>query len=255
MAKLKHIKLFEQYCEERLEKEIQSFLIRELREGVRMIPVEALNESSVSKAEYEINRLLKNAESRGETPIIKEFVPEVMALVKKFADSGQSGGSAPFTTSVIVQVIEKLLKQEPLGGVENTDDEWNDISIHEDKELGKGSFQNNRLSSVFKEGKEGQPYYLDAIVWKPVGKDYTFTGRVSLKEGSGEEIGSMHYIKKFPFQPKTFVIEVYEKEYRKNKDGSLTLEDGGGWWESWIKDPKQLDEVWEYYDKRETKKK
>lgn len=247
---MKHIKLFEQYQEERLENQLKSFLIKELHEGVKMTHFSMLNEGSVSKAEYEVNRLLTNAESKGETPIIKEFVPEVMALVKKFADSGQSGGSAPFTTSVILQVIEKLLKQEPLGGVENTDDEWNSLSDFGDTE----GYQNNRLSSVFKQGKDGRPYYLDAIVFRNPEKDYTFTsGSVDLSRKAGEKgekIGSSHYIKSFPFEPKTFVIDVEEKEYRKNKDGSLTPEEGGGWWESWVKDPKQLDEVWEYYERK-----
>jgi hypothetical protein len=135
-----------------------------------------------------------------------------------------------------------------------TDEEWSDCSVYEDAEEGTGTFQNKRLSSVFKEGKEGKPYYLDAIVWIPEGKDYGFTGHVSISEGSEEQIGCMHYIKSFPFAPKTFKITVHEKEYRRLEDGSLVEEEGGGWWESWLADPKQLDEVWEYYDKKENKK-
>lgn len=247
---MKHIKLFEQYQQEKLENQLQAFLFRELHEGVKMTAVEAVNESSVAKAEFEINRLLTKTEG---TPIIKEFVPEVMALVKKFAESGQSGGSAPFTTSVIVQVIEKLLKQEPLGGIDGTDDEWEDVSHYGD-ENPRTSFQNKRLSSVFK-GKDNKAYYLDAIVFRNPEKDYTFTsGSVDLPDlagdGKGGKIGSAQYIKKFPFEPKTFVIDVDEKEYRKNEDGSLTLEEGGGWWESRVKDPKQLDEVWKHYKRK-----
>ena len=74
-----------------------------------------------------------------------------------------------------------------------------------------------------------------------------------MTEGSEETVSSSQYIKSFPFEPKTFKITVNEKEYRKMKDGSLIEEEGGGWWESWIKDPKQLDEVWEYYDKKPKK--
>jgi len=247
---MKYIKLYEEYTTDRL---ITKNLIKFLHEGVRMISVSAINEGLVDKAEYELDLLMKNADG---TPIVKEFVPEIMALVKKFADSGQSGGSAPFTAQVITQVLKRLLAHEPLGeGINGTDDEWSDNSQFEDLDEGDGTFQNKRLSSVFKQGRNGQPYYLNAIVWKPKGKDYTFTGHISLSEGSKEEIGSMHYIKSFPFQPKTFVIDVHEKEYRKNKDGSMVEEEGGGWWESWLADPKQLDQVWEYYDKRESKKK
>jgi hypothetical protein len=230
-------------------------LIKFLHEGVVIHEkITEINEGSVSKADYELDRLIKRSEEKGETPIIKEFIPEVKALVKRFADSGQSGGSAPFTTSVILKVIEKLLKQEPLGGVENTDDEWNSLSQFGDKE----GYQNNRLSSVFKEGKDGKPYYLNAIAFRNPEKNYTFTsGSVDLPglagDGTGGKIGSSQYIKSFPFEPKTFVIDVDEKEYRKLKDGTLVEEDGGGWWESWIKDPKQLEEVWEYYDRKECK--
>jgi hypothetical protein len=236
-----------------LEKEIHSKLIKFLHEGCQMVRVEdILNEGTVDKADYELERLLKKSEAEGKgTPIVKEFIPEIKALLQKFADSGQSGGSAPFTTAVIVQVIEKLLKQEPLGGIDGTDDEWVSLSDMGDKE----TYQNGRLSSVFKQGKEGKPYYLDAIVFKNPSKDYTFTsGSVDLPDlagdGNGGKIGSAQYIKSFPFEPKTFIIDVDEKEYRKNKDGSLTPEEGGGWWESWVKDPNQLEEVWEYYDRK-----
>lgn len=245
---------FEEFLNEQ-EKKITLMAIKFLHEGVEMkYAFGTLNEGSVSKADYELDRLIKRAEEKGGTPIIKEFVPEVKALVKKFADSGQSGGSAPFTTSVILNVIEKLLKQEPLGGVENTEDEWNSLSTFGDKE----GYQNNRLSSVFKEGKDGRPYYLNAIVFRSPGKNYTFTsGSVDLPGLAGDKIGgkigSSQYIKSFPFEPKTFVIDVDEKEYRKLKDGTLVEEEGGGWWESWVKDPKQLDEVWEYYDRKKTK--
>jgi hypothetical protein len=249
---MKKIKLFEEFLAESIESKIRAQLIQFLHEGVKMIPVASINEGLVDKAQYELDLLMKNAEG---TPVVKEFVPEIMALVKKFADSGQSGGSAPFTSSVIVQVLQKLLKHEPLGeGIMGTDDEWSECSDMENVDEGTGSFQNMRLSSVFKEGKEGKPYYLDSIVWIPEGKDYGFSGRVSLTEGSEEQIGCMHYIKEFPFAPKTFKITVKEKEYRKLEDGSLVEEEGGGWWESWLADPKQLDQVWEYYDKKECKK-
>jgi len=245
---MKRIKLFEEFLNESIE--VKTQLIQFLHEGVRMISVDSINEGMVDKAQYELDLLMKNSDG---TPIIGEFVPEVMALVKKFADSGQSGGSAPYTSAVIVKVLQKLLANEPLGeGIMGTDDEWSDCSIYVNDEPGTGTFQNKRLSSVFKEGKEGTPYYLNAIVFTPKGKNYSFTsGGVAISEGSKETISSSQFIKAFPFVPKTFKIDVYEKEYRKLKDGSLVEESGGGWWESWLANPKQLDEVWEYYNKKE----
>jgi hypothetical protein len=247
---MKYVRLFEDW---RVESFVKENIARFLHEGVTMIPIESLNESSKYP---ELKRLLDNANKEGKKLLIAEFVPEIEALVDKFGNSGQSGASAPFTAGAIVDTIKKMLAHEPLGeGIMCTDDEWNDISDIEGVKEGTGTYQNNRLSSVFKSGKEGRPYYLDSIVWRSIGKDYTFTGSVSVSEGSKEKIGSMHYIKNLPFQPKTFVIDVYEKEYRKLKDGSLVEEEGGGWWENWIADPGQLDEVWKYYEKRDIQKK
>ena len=244
----KRIKLYEEFINESIENRVLTQLIKFLHEGVKMISSTSINEGLVDKAQYELELLMKSSDS---TPIIGEFVPEVMALVKKFADSGQSGGSAPYTSAVIVQVLKKLLAHEPLGeGIMGTDNEWSDCSVYEDAEEGTGTFQNMRLSSVFKEGKEGKPYYLNAIVFTPEGKEYSFTGCVGITEGSEETVSSSQYIKSFPFTPKTFEIKVHQKEYRKLKDGTLVEEDGGGWWETWLKDPAQLDEVLEYYDRK-----
>lgn len=242
------LKSYQQYFESKLEYAI----IKALHEGVKMTQVESLNESKYP----ELKRMLDNAQKEGKTPLIADFVPEIEALVDKFGQSGQSGGSAPFTAGAIVDTIKKMLAREPLGeGIMCTEDEWNDCSMYEDAAPGTGTYQNNRLSSVFKQGKDGKPYFLNAIVFKPIGKDYTFTGNsVALTEGSEETIGSMHYIKSLPFQPKTFVIDVEEKEYRKLEDGSLVEEEGGGWWESWLADPKHLDQVWEYYEKMDRSK-
>jgi hypothetical protein len=245
---MKKIKLFEQFIQDETETEIRSQLGKLLHAGIKMIPVSRINEGSVDHAKYELDRMINKATSKGETPIVQEFVPEIMALVQKFADSGQSGGSAPFTSGALVQTLQKLLAQEPLGGVDNDPDEWGD-------EASYGSFQNHRLSSVFKETKDSKPYYLNAIVFVPEGKEYGYTsGGVMMEEGSEETVGSFQYIKTFPFEPKTFKITVHEREYRKLKDGTLIEEEGGGWWESWLADPKQLDQVWEYYDRYDRKK-
>lgn len=245
---MKKIKYFRDFVNEsKLEKEIEMFVIKSLKEGTRFVKTGVLNEGMVDKAQYELERIVNNSEG---TPIIKEFIPEVMALVNKFAESGQSGASAPFVSGVIVNVLKKLLSHEPLGGIQNTEDEWNNLVDYGDPSL----YQNNRLSSVFKDSKDGKPYYLYAITFVPVGKNYGFSGSVGMSEGSEDKIGSSHYIKEFPFDPKTFTIDVHEKEYKKLEDGTMIEEPGGGWWESWIADPSQLDEVWAYYDKKDYNK-
>ena len=142
----------------------------------------------------------------------------VMELVRVFSKQGHSGGSAGRVISLFKQVAsyKNLI---PLTG---KDEEWNDIS-----DLSGGVLQNNRVSSVFKEKETGKAYYLDAIIWRTQ-TGLTWTGKA-------EEVSSRQYIKSFPFMPKTFYVDVIEKEITK------------GNWEFTIKERKQLDEVFEYY--------
>ena len=120
-------------------------------------------------------------------------------------------------------VIEETFDDDEFGlyriKVNGKDDEWN--------EVGENVFQNNRVSSVFKDGKS-KAYYLDAIIWK--------TQSGSTWNGNAEEISSRQYIKSFPFTPKTFYVDVIEK---KISEGNFDFE---------IKDKKQLKPVSEYYD-------
>ena len=139
----------------------------------------------------------------------------VLELIEVFSKQGHSGSSAPFC----VNYFNKLARYEPLSPIKCTDDEWTEVS--------NNIFQNKRLSSVFKDGKNGDPYFLDAIVWNGE-NDVGFTGSV-------QGISSRQYIN-LPFSPKTFYIDVIEvgDDYE-------------------IKDRTQLREVWEYY-KRDIEK-
>ena len=175
--------------------------------------------------------------------IIAPFEEEITTLVEKFFNSGQSGGSAPYTAEAISQAVKKLCLQQPLSGVYNDPSEW---SVPLDREDGRKLFQNSRLSSIFKEGEDGQPYYLDAIVFNG-DKGGKFTG--SVKMSNGEYLPSRQYIKSFPFVPKTFYIDVIDYRYDKNKEtGELIPNENGDWWEHELVDENQLKEVFEYYD-------
>ena len=74
------IPTFENFLQENTTRKISQRLNQILHEGVRMVPVIPLNEGSVDHAQYELDRLLKKAGAKGETPVIQEFVPEIMAL-------------------------------------------------------------------------------------------------------------------------------------------------------------------------------
>lgn len=188
-------------------------------------------------AERELTILSKSATNPENRPIIEPFIPEILALCEKFGKSGQSGGSAPYTATALSQAIKKLCLQEPICPITGIDDEWVYVA-----DMGGGKdekecvYQNNRCSALFK-NSEGKCWYLDAIVWKTQ-KGSTWGGSALLEDGNVFiKYFSRQYVKSFPFTPKTFYIDVIEKEVTKDD------------WEFYIKNPKQLERVFKYYDK------
>jgi len=189
--------------------------------------------NSMTHAEAEFALLEKvEYEDEDKKPIVLEYKDEILSLIKKFGESGQSGMSAPITASIIVNCIKDLMSFKPIGPIMGNEEEWN----YNNGEY----FQNNRISSVFKEGKEGTPYYLDAIVFVGEEEYDTFTSRV-------EGISSRQYLKGFPFRPKTFYINVYKDFETKDMNDLCSGDDGTYTYR--IKHPEQLEEVFEYYNK------
>jgi hypothetical protein len=75
-----------------------------------------------------------------------------LELLKVFADQGHSGMSAPYA----IALFEKLASWKPIMPLTGSDDEWNDV--------GEGTLQNRRNSSVFKK-ENGQAYCIDGRVF------------------------------------------------------------------------------------------
>ena len=197
------------------------------------------NMNTVTHAKKEFEILLKHVPDA----IIRHYEKEILVLVKKVA-KGQSGGSMPIVAGVVAAAVKDLCLHKPLHGVMNVESEWMCVREHFD---GEEIYQNNRLSAIFKHGKDGRPYYLDAITFKGQNESCYSSSSVEMPDGSN--LGSRHYIKEFPFKPKTFYIDVIETEWADKEE--TVKKAGGGWWTSVIKDVKQLDEVFEYYDRYE----
>lgn len=157
----------------------------------------------------------------------------VMELIEVFTKQGHSGNSA----GIVRTIFNKLAAFEPLMDITGKDEEWGDV-----RDFGTGEpwYQNKRCSALFKDGKDGQPYYIDAVV-KRDQNGVTWTGYAWLNEEDyktgdrSKMIGSKCYIKGFPFKPKTFIVDVKDVEVAKDD------------WESFLVDPSQLDAVKEYY--------
>lgn len=159
----------------------------------------------------------------------------VIELIEVFAKQGHSGMSAP----IVADLFKRLANYEPLQPITGRDEEWGDV-----RDLGDGMpwYQNKRCSALFKDGEDGKPYYIDAII-KRDQKGICWSGMAWLSEEDyktgdrNKMVGKRGYIKSFPFTPKTFYIDV--------KDVEVAPDD----WESFVVDPSQLEEVWQYYDK------
>lgn len=182
-----------------------------------------MKSNTLLRAEFEIDILLKSLPDPENPPIIKEFIPEILALVDKFGKSGQSGGSAPYVAAAISQAVKNLCLQNPICPIMGGPDEFSNVGP-----MG----QNKRCGAIFK-GDGDKDYYLDAITWKTQ-TGSTWSGALTMPDG--RLLLSRAYIKSYPFTPKTFVIDVIEKEVAKDD------------WELTIKDESQLKEVFEYYD-------
>jgi len=187
-------------------------------------------------AKLELDVLVNYYREQNTTAIVEEFIPEILALVEKFGQSGQSGSSAPLTAAVLCNTIEKLCLQEPISPITGIEEEWHDIT---DRNENEPMWQNKRCSALFKD-KDGNVKYIDAIVKRtPNGSCWNGSFWASKKDflsgNSDLKIHGSQLIRGFPFEPKTFYIDVIEEEVAPDD------------WEMYAKDTKQLAEVFEYY--------
>ena len=181
-------------------------------------------------------------QNEGEKLIIEDFIEDIYNIIDKFSEQGHSGGSAPYYTHTISQTITNTLTYKPLSPIDN-DDNWNVVDNN-------NMHQNTRDSGLFKDGIDGKPYYIDAVIWQG-NRDYdTYTGQ-------NENTWSRQYVK-FPFTPKSYYIDVirvfdsidnitklgynYSEEF--GERGTKT----GRYYYSKIKDIKQFREVAKTYD-------
>jgi len=194
-------------------------------------------------AERELDILTKSSTDPENRPIIEEFIPEILALVDKFGNSGQSGGSAPYVAHALSEAVKHLCMQQPICPITGMDEEWMDVS--EISEEPKNTmYQNTRCFGLFKD--LSGCWYLDGIVWVDEDGSSWGGGSAFLLIGNDKvkQITSRQYVKEFPFEPKTFYVDrvrVLVGDDKNNEDH----------YEDYIKDPTQLDEVFKYYKDNE----
>lgn len=193
-------------------------------------------------AERELDILTKSSTDPENRPIIEEFIPEILALVDKFGNSGQSGGSSPYVAHALSEAVKHLCMQQPICPMTGIDDEWMDVSEISD-EPKNTLYQSKRCYALFKDNSGC--WFLDAIVWVDE-EGYSWSGTALLPIGNDQvkKIQSRQYIKGFPFEPKTFYIDrvrILVGDDKNNEDH----------YEDYVKDPSQLEEVFKYYKENE----
>lgn len=172
--------------------------------------------------------------------LAKPYEEYILKFIDEFAKrSGDSGMSINFTAHRIAQVIEKLLLQQSLEPLTFSDSEWTEVYRDSD---GTPVFQNKREAGVFKDGINGDPYFIGGLIFRSIDNDWDqFTGQV-------EGFNSKCYFKN-NHTPKKFFIDVNVVECEPTEDNR--------WYEASdaypyihkyvISNHKQLDEASKYY--------
>lgn len=222
--------------------------IKRLLKGAYLKDSDGYESKTTSFAEAELDRLAISTPDA----LILPFRPEILALCEAFGRSGQSGGSAPFTSNALSLAVKHLTLFKPIAPLTGEDSEWVNVS---DFFGDDGVFQNNRLSSVFKEG-DGKPYFLDAIIWRGPEEYDTFTGAVYTDDTFQELVGSSQCIE-FPCIPESFTVDIYylpiDEDEAEAKGIHYTQRNDDSCWVSVVKDKSALDKVWEVFTKRDVR--
>jgi len=158
----------------------------------------------------------------------------VLKLITLFSRQGHSGMSA----SIVRDLFNKLADFKPLSVLTFEDDEWEECTGWcDDIE----HYQNKRNTAVFKNGKNGKPYYINAYYLRNQ-KQAVLSG--SLNISNDKRI--RHCYIKDPLNMPSLYIDIIDSEV--NKDDDTKKEPGSGWWIHKMKDKNQLKELEKCYD-------
>ena len=90
----------------------------------------------------------------GDCGVQEMICNNILELLEVFSNQGHSGLTAPYT----LNIFNKLARFETISPLTGEDDEW----IMQKDNL----FQNKRESSVFKNGKDGQAYWIEGRLFQ-----------------------------------------------------------------------------------------
>jgi len=175
-------------------------------------------------------KIIEKGIDKDDSYLLKGMIPAIKNLLLAFGDEGHSGASAGYAIPVLAETIKKVLNFEALTPIQE-----NDEFMFVDGTM----FQCKRNSAVFRDSKGTS--YLYGIIWSGE-EDYdTFTGSV-------QGIRSSVYMR-LPCTPKSFYIDVKKVPGKDKLTDDYYEDDDKNKFHYEIVDKKQLDEVYEYYNK------
>lgn len=139
----------------------------------------------------------------------------------------------PEIASVSASVESAASPEEPVSPTEIVNEEWNEVADN--------LWQSKSIAPFFKD--RDKAWYLDAIEWKDEDTGEVFFGTV-------QDVTSKQLVKHFPFEPKTFTVDVTKIGYDPEKHkGYMVFDVGTTKMVYVVKDGNQLTPVFSYYNR------
>lgn len=124
----------------------------------------------VLHAERELNKLVEICKKENEDTELQEIMnKDILDVVEIFSNQGHSG----FSASYAINMINKLLKYEPITALTGEDAEWTKLDYTDEV-----CYQNKRCSRVFKDAN-GQAYDIEGKIFSDNGGKSWYTSRDS----------------------------------------------------------------------------
>jgi hypothetical protein len=135
---------------------------------------------------------------KSDDPMSRAMADDLAELILVFGTQGHSG----FSASYAISCFKTLAAFKPLGPLTGDPLEWN--------EVGDNQYQNNRCSTVFKSGADGEAYDIDGVVFEePNGCRFTcFLSRTPVV---------------FPYVQKTAIAKVSENSSDEEREQAKAL--------------------------------
>lgn len=148
----------------------------------------------VKFAEDELNIIINKCEDKEDKEMQEMISKDMLQVVEIFSQQGHSGFSANYA----INLINKLLRFEPISPLTGVDNEWIKLDYNDDTK-----YQNKRCSRVFKDA-DGKAYDIEGKIFSDDGGKSWYTSK-----------DSRVYIK-FPYIPKSEKVIIDKKELLNN---------------------------------------